>query len=381
MSNTDKPCPNIRSIKSNHGGTCNPYALAGLILGKKIDWESIENEKELLEKTFNMSYEKLFDPKSNSPIFNGADFLEDSGDTGVGKITWKYVGDFFRGAAEITDVFQGAAYDCFVIAALASVAWTRPYLISKRTRATDDVGGFVDMFEFYDLANNVWKKVEVTELLPVAMDGDIEYVPYASSSTTGDLGGETWPGVYEKALLKWINGDNSDTPDYGHINNNKGGDTLAVMSSLTGLLPVKFTTQNMEPGDIAEVMFENCNQTGKKTFNPMTAWTYDCGDHAPEKISYKGTGLIAWHAYSILGYDVGNDDEVYIVLRNVWGRCEGTLDVKDGYWTVFDSPDNSSTGFWRTFNLPESGIFALRVDTFKKYFAGFGVVRQFGIFG
>lgn len=83
MSNTDKPCPNITSIESNHGGTCNPYALAELILGKKIDWESIENEKELLEKTFNMSYEKLFDPKSNSPIFNGADFLEDSGVQGL----------------------------------------------------------------------------------------------------------------------------------------------------------------------------------------------------------------------------------------------------------------------------------------------------------
>lgn len=47
------------------------------------------------------------------------------------------------------------------------------------------------MFEFYDMANNVWKKVEVTELLPVAMNGDTKYLPYTASSLSGALGGET----------------------------------------------------------------------------------------------------------------------------------------------------------------------------------------------
>jgi hypothetical protein len=32
--------------------------------------------------------------------------------------------------------------------------------------------------------------------------------------------------------------------------------------------------------------------------------------------------------------------------------------------------------FWRTINMSTpDGVFALRVDTFKKYFAGFGVVK------
>ena len=177
MSNEKKP-ENI--------GVSNPYALAEVMLKKKVNWKRVDSKK-LLEKTLGMSYEELFDPKFKSPLYAGLKLspktktlerveipstakgvhraLVDVGATTV----WADPGDFFEEAAELTDPVQGAVGNCYFIAALSSVAWARTYVIAQRTRATGTgQQDFVDMIEFlkaYGSSNP--KKVEVTELLPL----------------------------------------------------------------------------------------------------------------------------------------------------------------------------------------------------------------------
>jgi hypothetical protein len=75
---------------------------------------------------------------------------------------------------------------------------------------------------------------------------------------------------------------------------------------------------------------------------------------------------------------------MYVILRNPWGGTEATVGTVGGTWVAWDAPYGLSVtspaaggrGFWRSIDLAASdGIFALRADTFRTYFSGFGVVK------
>jgi hypothetical protein len=369
MSNEKKP---------ENVGVSNPYALAEVILKKKVNWKLVDSQK-LLGKTLGMPYEKLFDPKYESPLYVGLKLdpqtkalkrveiaptakgvyrtLVDVGATTV----WADPGDFFEEAAELTDPIQGAVANCYFIAALSSVAWARTYVIAQRTRATGTgPQDFVDMIEFYKGAKS--EKVEVTELLPLNSPGNTFI--YARSSEPGEI----WPAVYEKAFAKWVTKDPGDKPD---ILKTAYGDPVGAAASLTGLTPYYYSNPSLSEDQIWQNVRENC--ISRKTFNPMVAWTY--GSSPSPDVNYSSAHLAANHAYSILGWQYANSQK-YIVLRNPWGNYEAILNVDGGSWIAWDAPYYGGPGWWRPIPMATNdGIFALRVDTFKKYFAGFGLVK------
>jgi len=362
---------NEKKIPENVG-VINPYALAEVMLKKRVNWKRVDSRK-LLEKTLGMPYEKLFDPKYESPLYAGLKYNPQTKSIDRVEIpptakgahkalidvrattVWVDPGDFFEETAEFADPIQGALGDCYFIAALSSVAWARPYVIAQRTRSTGTgQQDFVDMIEFYK--GGKAEKVEVTELLPLNSPGNTFI--YARSSEPGEI----WPAVYEKAYAKWRTNDSGDKPNYGPI---AGGDPVGAASQLTGLTPYYFWNSGLSEDDIYQKVRENC--LSRKTFNPMVAWTY--GSSPSPDVNYSNAHIAANHAYSILGWQYANNQK-YIVLRNPWGTYESTLNVDGGTWVAYDG------SFWRTINLATTdGIFALRVDTFKKYFAGFGVVK------
>jgi hypothetical protein len=340
-------------------GAANPYALAEIKLGRKVNWRRTPRPHELLEETLGMKYEDLFNPRKKSPLFagklvkrNGRSVRSDP-PVDVGEV-WSDPGEFFFEAAEFFDPVQGAVGDCYLIAALASIAWTRPYVIANRTRASGPgQQDFVDMVEIHDAGKTT--RVEVTEKLPLNAPGNT-YI-YCRSSETGEI----WPAVYEKAYAKWRTKDAGDTPNISAI---AGGDPVAACAQLTGLTPYYFDCPSMTADAIWTKVREN--SISRKTFNPIVAWTY-CSP--PARVNYADAQLAGCHAYSILGwlYDNGNE---YIVLRNPWGFFEATLNVDSGSWVAYDG------SFWRTVNLMNNdGTFALEAPTFKKYFAGFGFVK------
>ena len=102
-----------------------------------------------------------------------------------------------------------------------------------------------------------------------------------------------------------------------------------------------------------------------RTTTPLVAWTYGSNTDAPTPIDYNSASIVANHAYSILGTwsDGGSN---YVVLRNPWGYLEATIDVDGGSW-----PEHESWG-WDSITIPGNGVFALRVDAFSAYYAGFG---------
>lgn len=355
-------------------GAVNPYALAEVVLKKKINWKSIKNQEEFLEKVLQHPYAKLFDPVYDSPLFPSlkvnpkTKVVEKAtksvtktalADVGAGAV-WADPGEFFDEAAEMNDPVQGAVANCYFIAALSSVSWARTYQIAQRSRAVGNAPqSFVDMIEFYK--NGASQKVEVSELLPLTAPGN--FFIYARSSEVGEI----WPAVYEKAFAKWKTGTNSDQPD---ILATAFGDPVGAAALLTNLTPSYYNNTLMTADDIWQTIRGNC--LSYKTFNPIVAWTYGT---APAGISYNNAHIVANHAYSVLGwYFISN--QKYIVLRNPWGGYEGTLNIFNGNWPAWDAPYYGGPGWWRTANMSAlDGIFCMRADTFKSHFAGFGVVK------
>jgi hypothetical protein len=314
-------------------GVANPYALAEVMLKRRVNWKRVADPRKLLEKTLGMPYEKLFDPKNDSPLYAGLKLnpktmsmerseipstakgafsaLVDVGDSTV----WVDPGDFFEETAEFADPIQGGLGDCYFIAALSSVAWSRPYVIAQRTRATGTgQQQFVDMIEFYKSGKA--EEAEVTELLP--LNSPSNTFIYARSSEAGEI----WPAVYEKAYAKWRTNDPGDKPNYLPI---AGGDPVGAASQLTGLTPYYFWNSGLSEDGIYQKVREN--SLSRKTFNPMVAWTY--GSAPSPDVNYSSAHLAANHAYSILGWQYANNQE-YIVLRNPWGTYEATLNVVAG---------------------------------------------------
>lgn len=387
-------------------GVINPFALAELVAGKPIDWQK-EDPREVLTDTLHLSYEMLFDPANDSPLYAGLRLnsktfemeqvetpeapqvlaepvVEEPVETDQGFLSddaiepqevpleamvegatraarWLDPGDFMNEAVEMADPVQGALGDCYFIAAMSSVAWARTYAIAHWARATGLTNEeFVDMVPFYDDSGKE-ARVEVTEKIPLNFPSNT-YI-YARSRESGEI----WPAVLEKAYAKWRTHHAGDFPDYAPL---AGGDPVRACQQLIGGKRNYKWTSATTAATIWNTVRGHC--ISRKTFDPMVAWTYSSGQASPDKVNYSSAHIAANHAYSLLGWDyVGG--EKYLVLRNPWGSYEATEDIYGGYWYAWDAPYYGGPGWWRRTKLAEAdGVFSIKVAAFKKYFAGFG---------
>lgn len=416
------------------GGAVNPYALAEAVLNRRIAWNRVRQPLELLEKTLETPVAKLFDGSPGAPgpvaparsaakaapknaqarttakLDVGAglalspqisetlrrrlvDILVPIGpalrETEYPGATWIDPGDFFDEGTEFGDPVQGAVGDCWLIAALSSVAWTRPYAIVQRNRTTgpsDDQ--FVDMLEFAG-GNGGTARFEVSEKVPVS-NGTLQPL-YARSAETGEI----WPCVYEKAFAKFRSGNLTDKPDIRCLG---GGDCVDASAKLVpGLKPYYHATASNDANALWKLLQDNSvanpvppgapplalfTSRAGRTVNPMTAWTYGRACDAPDRIAYDAdSGIVGNHCYSVLGWmsmrvlSVGVRPHGlvhttrYVVLRNPWGMHEGKVDVLDGEWAARD------VSWTRSTPLNARGVFAMTIEAFKKYYAGLGVAR------
>jgi len=282
-------------------------------------------------------------------------------------------GEYFVRAPTATAPVQGALSDCWLIAALASVAWTRPELIAARIRrenATGEVEGRDDedsghtdfRFDFTDVLTIPLGFVTLT--IPFTFPIWVgEQVPQSAGSyiyARSSVANELWPAVIEKAVAVWRSGGNASFPrsdDYAHLN---GGDAAWACHILTG---ASAWYHWADADDTWSSIQSRCS--GARATSPLVAWTWGSSDDSPDKVDYAGANLVADHAYSILGTWETNKRQ-YVVLRNPWGYHEGTLNVANGSWSTQED--------WGTASLvlPGSGVFALEIHTFREYFMGFG---------
>jgi Calpain family cysteine protease len=487
-------------------GVPSPYALAELVLRRRIDWDTVPNRPALLEEILQTPYENLFDPTLGSPLYidqnrnkdgtvsrsrpefaneiasdakrnannqvvsNLAELVDALGEKQLAEIpvralasglggrlimelgeslkarserfgrlfrpelidilfpkfeqgyhpagmTWKDGGRFYNEAAEFFDPVQGAVGDCYLIAALSSVAWARPFAISDAVRATGgDNESFSHRLTFYN--SGAPQNFEVTDKILIDDNGNI---PFCHSSESG----ETWPSLYEKAYAKMRLGEASDFPAIPNI---AGGDPVGASAQLTGLSPTYMWHSSFTAAEVLASV--QSHSSHGRTTSPMTAWTYGSGPEGD--VAYRDANVVAGHAYSVLGsmrryefrfdriehidrFDIkkpifpidipdvfppkpepgpflqlsssglltatrfaesklinhisikGLVPVDYLIVRNPWGFFEAT-----GSSTAGGSHQARDIDWWRNIQLGSNGVFAIEVNAFHRYFAGIG---------
>ena len=238
------------------------------------------------------------------------------------EVTWKPVqdGKLFVDGVNFDDVVQGSIANCYMVGAFSAVAQANPDTIKNAIKENAD-GTFTVRF-YEQNYGGAMKAVEVTvdRDLPTTSMGSARYGKGRESK-------ELWVGVLEKAYAQWKGG-------YETIGN--GGFPGEVVSALTG----KSTSYSSTTYGDANVLFTNI-QKGAANHKPMTSPTYgkDSG------VDYSGTGVYAWHVYTVLGA-VEENGTRFVQLRNPWGSTEPGSDGKD------------------------DGIFKMKLDDFAKLYQG-----------
>jgi len=402
-------------------GVRNPFAVAEIKLGKSIDWKQSSPEKirKLLAKAHNAPYNDIFSASNTHPGFLHP-IKSGSGDatTCTSESVKKYIANWgtnrWGGCYDVPagtcgaydDPVQGALSDCFFIAALSSIASAS----TTRTRFFQDMTTFPVNISFYDgfvVTNGVSIPTTKTTIsvnnshLPLGQNGNLVF---GRSNTPS----ENWIALYEKAYAMWKCGITSDNPpaepDYSKM---CFGNPITALANITNLKysnDSTFSTASLTADDIfTKIANVACDSGSKllpndrKAKYPAVAFTYDSADPG-----YSNPAIVRNHSYSILGV-CGNDKseltkDHYIVLRNPWGQvppsCLVDPNILNSQRCILDAagkpiicygdpnPDSSlgsetmANKSWFGLNLadPSDGIFGLRVESFKKYFQGFGWV-------
>jgi hypothetical protein len=298
----------------------------------------------------------------------------------------------------VDDPIQGAAPDCWIIAALSSLAWVYPYPIST-------CGDFGMIF-LGNPDNGDFQDVNIDDTSSMPMNGS---QPAGAKSKDSSV---TWPAWYEVAMAKFLGIYSGNNPK--EICRIPPGDPQFALSCLmfspycsdnrvdlkTAVMADYLGNQAIA-GKRSPFIVADGNHRGFTWFTqcPTVAWTYCSGDTnypLPESYANNPTGratgvtytddiLVANHSYSVLGICRDPADVEYVVLRNPYG--------------VDSICDNLTYGICRyaavklqlvptAGTLPQSivytdadgkthiyhGIFALKISDFVQYFAGFGWV-------
>lgn len=395
-------------------GVINPYALGELVAGRNINWNSLADPQQTLSEILNVKEEVIFDIKN--PILSPGLLMEANGELKVlseaqassrlkaflagvaprqsltrlssglsipalagpkleamilsSSVTvsasstpwapadkeWIDKGDYFEDVAELDDPIQGALGDCYFIAAMSSVAWARPYAIVNMTRpsAPGNEEAPTHRVNFFKNGSGAAQAVEVTERVPVVKTSH-NWVYARSLDPT-----EIWPAVLEKAYAKWRTANTTDFPNYPAI---AGGDPVMACAELIQ----GARTYKHHSGTSAAALwtFVRENSLSRRTVNPMVAWTHGS---QPAGTNYGSARVVANHAYSVLGWDSFNGEN-YVVLRNPWGTHHATLDTRSGTWSAY------LHSFWNPVALNTRGVFSMKLNTFRQYFAGTGVAK------
>lgn len=269
------------------------------------------------------------------------------------------------------DPTQGASSNSWLIAAIFSVFWANPAMINRSTgmisapmdhrdQNDDDRNGRRTLsVKFHDKGgrnNAETDTVEVDYQIPVNNSTDMPVYARASD------GYETWPALYEKAFVKWMT--RTEDRDHVDITQAHNGDPIKAMAQLNGRDPRYYFTDRHSGAELAGVV-RSCS-VNKRTVCPMAAWTHATGD------MFRGSNLVANHAYSVLGWVSGGQEEnQYIIVRNPWGVTEPR-----GLTSYPGLLDRVEPEFWPPAALLDrDGVFSVEVQAFKKYFACIGVAK------
>lgn len=384
---------------------------------------------EILAKYLHLQYWKLFDPVWGSPLYSpfvislargqlpgpnvqGAPPVPaqtpDHWGVPPNGINWNTTA---MRASTVDDPIQGPLPNCYLHAALVALSFSQNYYATFLSMGQTSTPVQITMWDENTHVTGGQKDINNEILLSAT-----NQPAFAQSSpvTSWNIGGEIWPGIYEKAYGYFkkfpkspINKSDRFNPpsnydpnkvlpdDYVDISyywtfQNGGGNPLNVLVNLTNKSYTYgtsyFLTRNQIEADIFTKIKNQCKMTGLNgvPWQPMVSWTYLSGTVAPDpKPIYQDEVIVANHAYAVLGVTTYSNIK-YIILRNPWGMLYGVN--PDPVSTLAQDVSLQAADVWYTqtwqavagFSRPmtyNDGIFGLKISAFKKYFEGYGWVQ------
>lgn len=215
----------------------------------------------------------------------------------------KMEGPVFKGAPKHTDANQGYLADCFLIAAMSSIAQQRPDLIEQMIEDHGDGTVTVTLYKvggFYAApGEGAPVKVRITTELPSKDGANPAYARGADK--------QLWPALIEKAYIALNMGGK-------YQGANSGGSVGEAMQGMLGAPSTSFPTTSKPAKQLVEEL-EKLHGTGK----PLAAGSL--GKDAYQKDASLADladkkKVVPWHAYVITKAD-GKAGTVE--LYNPWG--------------------------------------------------------------
>lgn len=208
-----------------------------------------------------------------------------------------FKGPGVTGGFDPEDVMQGALGDCFLPSALGAMAQFMDRDLHKAFHDNKD-GTFTVTFQ----KNGKAYPYRVSNKFYQRDDGKARYMKTEHQNIR-----ELWPALFEKALALHESEMRQISPTYRAIGD--GGFASDVIALLTGK-KARFRTVTG-----ATMLW---NEITRAVDNDLAA----CLGTFTDGRKYKNSGIIDDHSYSVLGYDIDEDGEKWVCLRNPWGDTE-----------------------------------------------------------
>jgi hypothetical protein len=443
---TDRTLPKFNAMKMNQHfseskqiciGVRNPYALVNALRARNrlkiCIWDEMKSPRERISNLMNpylstsitgehLDFDQLFDPQYGSRLFDPKTLEKyhlvrcrtigtaavATGKTCTNATNWKAsTVNWTAGPLPLYDApRQGAADDCWFIAALSSIAWVLPDLLT----ADNSCGIFI-----LDPNGPPAGQGSLDDAYLYPSD-DLPLPPGAGSTSSSywwsaSKYSERWVAMMEKAFAMRYLDVNNDHPNVCSLPKGSPQFALYVLmgdtnwnmfwnrtpSLSTGATVWK--DNNGNPIDAYGKLSANCNSpTGtafKKTLFPTVAFTWDSALAPAPKLQnngplqYNTDLLVACHSYSVLGvYTEGGKN--FVVLRNPWGLTAGVTYTNRTNLFGFTNGVSLAAGplpnfakrngvyynlsLWTSTTASGQlmdGIFALDASIFARYFHGF----------
>lgn len=228
------------------------------------------------------------DPNKGEP----AVMTEHKGQVTYGTVT----GTLEVNGVSADDIAQGQAGDCYLLAALSSIAKQNPKVIENAIHQKPD-GTYT--VRFYEDKKPV--DVTIDGKLPKDRWGSLEYASGTNHS-------ELWPALIEKAYAKWKGG-------YDAIGN--GGWPADALSQISN-----------RPAD-SVYLPDHSKDAFAKLKATLDKGGFVCASTQDESSKVlKGTNIVGNHAYAVLDAEVRNGKQM-VQVRNPWGFQEQGNDGKE----------------------------------------------------
>ena len=295
------------------------------------------------------------------------------------ELQWVVPGPYMPSSGpDVTDPLQGFVGDCYLIAALSSIAWVRPEFLARMI-SVDPTNPDLRRLSIGTSDTGGRQTVTFSERVPTLVLRDYLYM-FAKTNRYE----ASWPAVIEKAYAKWRTGAPHDFPDIRRndaLDRDNGAGRqhqftvfASVENAVQDLLCSEeafwYLTWFRSASAVWDVLQEYCHPDGKAAY-PMIAGSYSLGDTASDN-GVRGTdGIVRSHAYSILGIGIERSiNRKFVVLRNPWGYFVPPTELPFRI---------RLTERWHGMSLNDShgerGVFAIDANAFKdKFGAIYGAV-------